>query len=158
MSSAHRRSACDQLVGELLYYGEAHRFFTRWALGLSLLRRAFEGALLGKASRKLPVDGIKDSLVGHGQAGQFYRHLYFHVGCRFLGWPGLLASRFMHQVDLLQAAAGRMESVVEARGNLAAFDCAEVLLARIRRQISRREAAAELREILADDDHSQRVA
>ena len=41
--------------------------------------------------------------------GQFYRHLYFHIGCRFLGWPGMLASWFMHQVDVRQAAAGRLE-------------------------------------------------
>ena len=87
--------------------------------------------------------------MAHGQAGQFYRHLYFHIGCRFLGWPGRLASSFMHRVDVKQAATGRMESVVEIRDNVAAFACAEVLMDRSRRRISRREAAERLREILA---------
>lgn len=115
-----------------------------------LLRRVYEGYLSGEASRKLPVDGIKEGLVAHGQAGQFYRHLYFHIGCRFLGWPGMLASWFTHQVDVGQAATGRMESAVEVRDNVAAFACAEVLLDRSRRRISRREAAERLREILAE--------
>ena len=115
-----------------------------------LLRRAYEGHLAGKAARELPVDGIKERLVAHGQAGQFYRHLHFHIGCRFLGWPGMLASWFMHQVDVRQAAAGRMESAVEVRGNVAAFACVEVLLDRSRRRISRREAAERLRDILAE--------
>jgi hypothetical protein len=75
--------------------------------------------------------------------------LYFHIGCRFLGWPGMLASWFMHQVDVKQAAAGRKESAVEARGNVAALACAEVLLNRSRRRLSRQEAAEMLREILA---------
>jgi hypothetical protein len=91
-----------------------------------LLRRAYQGFLEGKATRKIPVDGIKKELVAHGQAGQFYRHLYFHIGCQFLGWPGMLASWFMHQVDVKQAAAGRKESAVEAKGNVAALACAEV--------------------------------
>jgi len=56
----------------------------------------------------------------------------------------------MHQVDVRQAAMGRMESAVEARGNVAAFACTEVLLGRSRRRISRREAAARLWEILAE--------
>jgi hypothetical protein len=116
---------------------------------MSLLRRAYQGFLAGKATRKIPVDGIKEELVAHGQAGQFYRHLYFHIGCRFLGWPGMLASWFMHQVDVKQAAAGRMESAVEARGNIAALACAEILLDQSRRKLSRQEAAVRLREILA---------
>ena len=110
----------------------------------------YEGYLSGEATRDLPVDGIKEGLVADGQAGQFYRHLYFHIGCRFLGWPGMLASWFMHQVDVRQAATGRMESAVEIRDNVAAFACAEVLLDRSRRRISRREAAERLRKILAE--------
>jgi hypothetical protein len=55
----------------------------------------------------------------------------------------------MHQVDVRQAATGRMESAVEIRDNVAAFACGEVLLDRSRRRISRREAAERLREILA---------
>ena len=51
---------------------------------------------------------------------------------------------------LRQAAAGRMESGVEIRDNVAAFPCGEVLLDRSRRRISRREAAERLREILAE--------
>ena len=88
--------------------------------------------------------------MAHGQAGQFYRHLYFHIGCRFLGWPGMLASWLMHQVDVRQAATGRMESAVEIKDNVAALACAEVLLDRSRRRISRRETAERLREILAE--------
>ena len=117
-------------------------------MGMFLLRRAYEGHLW-EATRELPVDGIKEGLVAHGQAGQFYRHLYFHIGCRFLGWPGMLASWFMHQVDVRQAATGRMEAAVEIRDNMAAFACVEVLLDRSRRRISRREAAERLRDILA---------
>jgi hypothetical protein len=115
-----------------------------------LLRQVYEEYLSGEAMWELPIDGIKKVLVAHGQAGQFYRHLYFHIGCRFLGWPGMLASWFMHQVDVRQAAMGRMESVAEISDNVAAFACAEVLLDRSRRQISRREAAERLREILAE--------
>ena len=88
--------------------------------------------------------------MAHGQAGQFYRHLYFHIGCRFLGWPGMLASWFMHQVDMRQAAMGRMKSAVEIRDNVAAFACVEVLLDRSRRKISRRDAGGAVREILAE--------
>jgi len=54
------------------------------------------------------------------------------------------------RVDVRQAAAGRMESGVEIRDNVAAFPCGEVLLDRSRRRISRREAAERLREILAE--------
>ena len=61
----------------------------------------------------------------------------------------MLASWFMHQEDMRQAATGRMESVVEIRDNVAALACAEVLLDRSRRRITRREAAERLREILA---------
>ena len=66
-----------------------------------LLGRVYQGYFSGDAAQKLPVDGIKEELVTHGQGGQFYRHLYFHIGCRFLGWPGMLASWFMHQEDTL---------------------------------------------------------
>ena len=145
------RTASDRLVGRLVSYGEPGGVFGRLGMGMFLLRRVYEGYLSrGAAARELPVDGIKEGLVAHGQAGQLYRHLYFHIGCRFLGWPGMLASWFMHQVDVRQAAAGRIELTVEVRDNLAAFACAEVLLDRSRRRISRREAAERLRKILAE--------
>jgi hypothetical protein len=144
------RTACDRLLGRLVSYGEPEGLCSRLGMGMFLLRRSYEGYLSGSGTRQLPVDGIKKGLVAHGQAGQFYRHLYFHIGCRFLGCPGMLASWFMHQVDVRQAASGRMESVVEVRDNVAAFACAEVLLDRSRRRISRREAAERLRETLAE--------
>ena len=100
------RTACDRLVGRLVSYGEPEGVRSRLGMGMFLLRRVYEGYLSGEATRELPVDGIKEGLVAHGQAGQFYRHLYFHIGCRFLGWPGMLASWFMHQVDVRQAATG----------------------------------------------------
>jgi hypothetical protein len=56
----------------------------------------------------------------------------------------------MHQVDVRQAAMGRMESTAEIRDNVAAFACVDVLLDRSRRKITRREAAERLREILAE--------
>src|SRR6185436_7358545 len=98
------RTACDRLVGRLVSYGEPEGVCSRLGMGMFLLRRVYEGYLSGEATRELPVDGIKEGLVAHGQAGQFYRHLYFHIGCRFLGWPGMLASWFMHEVDVRQAA------------------------------------------------------
>jgi len=150
IDTVNEQTACDRLVARLVRYGEPEGVCSRLGLGLFFLRRAYEGSLSENATRQLLVDGIKHSLVAHGQAGQFYRHLQFHIGCRFLGWPGMLASWFMHQVDVRQAAAGRLESAVEVRGNEAAFACAEVLLDRSRRRISRREAAARLREILTD--------
>ena len=143
------RTACDRLVGRLVSCGELEGVCSRLEMGMFLLRRVYEEHLSEEATRQLPVDGIKDGLVAHGQAGQFYRHLYFHIGCRFLGWPGMLVSWLMHQVDVRQAAAGRLESVVEVKDNVAAFACAEVLLDRSRRRISRREATERLREILA---------
>lgn len=144
------RNACERLVRRLATYGEPEGVCIRLRTGMFLMRRAYEGSLSGKATRELPVDGIKKQLVAHGQEGQFYRHLYFHIGCRFLGWPGMLASWFAHQLDVRQAAAGRRESAAEARGNLAALACAEVLLDRSRRRISRRDTENRLREILAD--------
>src|SRR6185503_10941934 len=144
------RTACDRLVGRLVSYGEPEGVCSRLGMGMFLLRRVYEGYLSGEGTRDLPVDGIKEGLVAHGQAGQFYRHLYFHIGCRFLGWPGRLASWLMHQVDVKQAATGRMESAVEIKDNMAAFACAKVLLDRSRRMLSRREAAERLREILAE--------
>jgi hypothetical protein len=144
------RTACDRLVGRLVSYGEPEGFFGRLGMGILLLRRVYEGYLSGKVTRDLPVDGIKERFVAHGQAGQFYRHLHFHIACRFLGWPGMLASWFMHQMDMRQAAMGRLESVVEVRDNVAAFACAEILLDRSRRKLSRRETAERLREILAE--------
>jgi len=82
------RTACDRLVGRLVSYGEPEGVCSRLGMGMFLLRRVYEGYLSGEATRDLPVDGIKEGLVAHGQAGQFYRHLYFHIGCRLLGWPG----------------------------------------------------------------------
>lgn len=144
------RTACDRLVGKLVSYGEREGVRSRLGIGMFLLRQVYEEYLSGEAMWELPIDGIKKVLVAHGQAGQFYRHLYFHIGCRFLGWPGMLASWCMHQLDVRQAATGRTESAVEIRDNVAAFACAEVLLDRSRRKISRREAAERLREILAE--------
>jgi hypothetical protein len=144
------RTACDRLVRRLVSYGEPEGVFSRLRMGMFLLRRVYEGYFTGEVTREIPVDGIKEGLVAHGQAGEFYRHLYFHIGCRFLGWPGMLASWFMHQVDVMQAATGRMQSAVEIRNNVAAFACVEVLLDRSRRRISRREASERLREILAE--------
>lgn len=143
------QTACDQLVRRLVSFGEPKGAFNRVRVGLHLLNQVYERHLSGEATRNLPVDGIKDSLVAHGQAGQLYRHLYFHIGCRFLGWPGRLASWFMHQVDMKQALAGRTESAVEVEDNLAAFACADILVNRSRRRLSRREAAKQLREILS---------
>ena len=91
------RTACDRLVGRLVSNGEPEGVCSRLGMGMFLLRRVYEGYLSGEATQELPVDGIKEGLVAHGQAGQFYRHLYFHIGCRFLGWPGRLASWFMHE-------------------------------------------------------------
>jgi hypothetical protein len=147
---ASERTACDRLVGKLVSYGEPQGFWSRLRVGMFLLRRTYQKYLSAEATRKFPVDGIKKGLVAHGQAGQIYRHLYFHIGCRFLGWPGMLASWIMHQWDVRQAATGRMESAVEIRDNIAAFACAEVLLDRSRRNISRQEAAERLRDILAE--------
>jgi hypothetical protein len=144
------RTACDRLVRRLVSYGEPEGVCGRLAMGMFLLRRVYEEYLSGNATRDLPVDGIKKGLVAHGQAGQFYRHLYFHIGCRFLGWPGTLASWLTHQVDVRQAATGRMESAVEIKDNVAAFACAKVLVDRSRRRISRRRAAERLQEILAE--------
>jgi hypothetical protein len=143
------RTACDRLVGRLVSYSEPEGICSRLGMGVFLLRRSYE-ALSSEATRDLPINGIKEVLVAHGQGGQLYRHLDFHIGCRFLGWPGMLASWFMNLVDAMQAATGRVESVVEARDNVAALACAEVLLDRSRRRISRREAAERLREILAE--------
>ena len=147
---ASERTACDRLVGRLVSYGEPEGVLSRLGIGMFLLRRVYEGYLSGESTRELPVDGVKNGLVAHGQAGQFYRHLYFHIGCRFLGWPGMLASWLMHQWDVRQAAMGRTESAVEIRDNVAAFACAQVLLDRSRRKISRRDAAERLRAILAE--------
>src|SRR5262245_39734600 len=141
------RTSCDRLMGKLVSYGEPEGVCNRLRMGMFLVRRAY---LSGEVARELPVDGIKEGLVTHGQVGQLYRHLYFHIGCRFLGWPGMLASWLMHQVDVRQAAAGRMESAVEIKDNLAAFACSEVLLDRSRRRISQRQAAERLRGILAE--------
>jgi hypothetical protein len=115
------RTACDRLVGRLVSHGEPEGVWSRLGMGLFLLRQAYEESLSGEATRGLPIDGIKEELVAHGQAGQFYRHLYFHIGCRFLGWPGTFASWFMHQVDVRQASTGRMESAVELKDNEAAL-------------------------------------
>jgi hypothetical protein len=147
---ASEPTACDRLVWRLVSYGQPKGVCGRLGMGMFMLRRVYEGHLLGEATRQLPVDGIKEELVADGQAGEFYRHLYFHIGCRFLGWVGMLPSWLMHQVDMKQAAAGRMESAVEVKDNVAAFACAEVLLDRSRRRISRREAAERLQEILAE--------
>ena len=81
-------------------YGEPDGVCGRLRSGMALLRRAYEESLSGEATRELPVDGIKKQLLAYGQEGQFYRHLHFHIGCRFLGWPGMLASWFMHQFDV----------------------------------------------------------
>src|SRR4029079_9897458 len=111
------RTSCDRLVRRLVSYGEPKGVCGRLKIGLFLLRGVYEEYLSGKATRELPVDGIKKGLVAHGQAGQFYRHLCFHIGCRCLGWPVMLASWLMHQVDLRQAATGRMESAIEMKDN-----------------------------------------
>ena len=39
-------------------------------MGMFLLRRVYEGYLSGEATQELPVDGTKEGLVAHGQAGQ----------------------------------------------------------------------------------------
>src|SRR5262245_13200556 len=140
-----KRTTCDRLVRRLVSYGEPEGVCSRLWMGMFLVRRAY---LSGEATRGLPVD--KEGLVTHGKGGQFYRHLYFHIGCGFLGWPGMLASWLMHQVDVRQAATGRMESAVEIKDNLAAYACSAVLFDRSRRRISRGQAAERLREILAE--------
>ena len=143
-------NACQRLVTRLINYAEPKGTWCRLRTGVSLLWLAHKDSWPGSGARDLPVDGIKRDLVAHGQAGQFYRHLYFHIGCRFLGWPGMLASGFMHRRDIEEAAAGRRESIAEVRGNLAASECAEVLLDLSQKRISRRDAEDRLRQILAE--------
>jgi hypothetical protein len=87
-AEARSTTACDRLVARLLSCGEPKGVCTRLRVGTSLLRRAYQGFLAGKATRKIPVDGIKKELVAHGQAGQFYRHCFFILGASFLGGPG----------------------------------------------------------------------
>jgi hypothetical protein len=77
------QTACQRLVGRLVRYGEPEGVCSRLGTGMLLLRRAHEASLSGEATRELSVDGIKKQLVAHGQEGQFYRHLNFHIGCRF---------------------------------------------------------------------------
>ena len=148
--TASERTACDRLVARLVSYGEPRGFCGRWRVGLMLLQKTYGGYRRGEETRDLPVDGIRRELVEHGQQGQFYGHLSFHIGAHLLGWPGRLGSWFMNQVDEKQAATGRMESTVEVRDNVAAWACAEVLIDRSRRRMTRREAAKCLRGILAE--------
>ncbi|MEM8953499.1 MAG: hypothetical protein AAGD22_05040 [Verrucomicrobiota bacterium] len=144
-----RWTSCDRLVRRMVSWGEARGVYGRWGMGVYLLGKAYGGYKAGEKTRELPVDGIKEELVAHGQAGQFYRHLHFHIGCRFLGWPGWWASWFMNQVDERQALTGRGESAVEVKDNEAAWACAEVLKERSQRRLTRREAGEKLREIVA---------
>jgi hypothetical protein len=71
------QTACDGLVRRLVSWGELEGMLGRWRMGFYLLGKAYGGYKAGEATRDLPVDGIKAELVAHGQAGQFYRHLYF---------------------------------------------------------------------------------
>jgi len=82
--------------------------------------------------------------------GSFTGICIFILGAGFLDGPGRSRSWLMHQVDVRQAATGRMESAVEIKDNVAAFACAKVLVDRSRRSISRREGAERLQEILAE--------
>jgi len=82
--------------------------------------------------------------------GSFIGICIFILGAGFLGGLGCSRVGLCMRVDVRQAAAGRMESGVEIRDNVAAFPCGEVLLDRSRRRISRQEAAERLREILAE--------
>ena len=47
-----------------------------------------KGTLSGEATRELPVDGIKEELVAHGQGGSFTGICIFILGAGFLGGPG----------------------------------------------------------------------
>jgi len=82
------RTACDRLVGRLVSYGEPEGVYSRLGMGMFLLRRVYEGYLSGEAARELPVDGIKEGLVAHGQAGSFTGICIFILGAGFLGGPG----------------------------------------------------------------------
>ena len=119
-------------------------------MGMFLLRRVYEGYLSGEATRDLPVDGIQKGWWRMDRRGSFIGICIFILGAGFLGGPGCSRVGLCMRVDVRQAAAGRMESGVEIRDNVAAFPCGEVLLDRSRRRISRREAAERLREILAE--------
>ena len=73
-----------------------------------------KGDLSGEATQEMPVDGIKEGLVAYGQSGEFIDNFgYSSSGCRFLGGPGMFASWFLHQVDVMQAATGRVQPSVE---------------------------------------------
>ena len=80
-----KRTTCDRLVQRLISYGEPEGVCNRLGMGMFLVRRAY---LLGEETRELPVDGIKEGLVTHGQAGSSTGICTFILVAAFLGGPG----------------------------------------------------------------------
>lgn len=98
--------------------------------------------------KALPVGGFKKALVEHGQGGDIYRHLRFHIGCKLLPLAGFMISYAAELLDKRQLKQGREESKVELLDNQAARDCGVVLIDRIKRNYEDHITHEKLRMIL----------
>lgn len=141
-------TSLDRFIEALMRLAQTRTFIGRYRLGAGLLYRKFTQIQRRIQSDHLPTHGFREDLVKHGQAGEMYRHLYFHMACYLMGPPGWLFSWFIGLTDIKQAASGRQESETEVRDNLAGRECGRLITAYMKRQIDEQTTRKKLRELL----------
>ncbi len=143
-------TSLDRFLDTLIALVKPNSFRARYVLGTGILMRTFIKTRRRINSRTLPTSGFKESLISHGQKGQMYRHLYFHLACYLLGPLGMMLSWGIGLIDVKQAASGRKESETEIRDNLAGRECGVVLTQFFKGRLDEEDVRARLRSILAE--------
>ena len=143
-------TSLDRFINTIIKLAEPGSIVKRYRLGIGLLSRIFQSTRKGIRSRHLPTVGFKDNLVKHGQKGEMYRHLYFHLACYLLGPMGWAVSWFIGLIDIQQAAKGRKESETEVRDNVAGRECGRILTFYMMGKVDEITARKQLKRVLAD--------
>jgi hypothetical protein len=144
-------TALDRFIAGLFIISKPGNLFTRYRLGLGLIARQMHRMRKTIPCRNLPTSGFHHDLWQHGQKGQMYRHLYFHLGCVLLGPAGHLLSRAMDWLDRRQQKSGRLESATEVRDNIAGRECGRILKTYLRGKSDQATARRQLRRLLREE-------
>ena len=142
-------TSLDRFINILLRLARPGSLIARYRLGLGLLYRKYQHIKKRIQSDHLPTSGFNNELVKDGQAGEMYRHLYFHIACYLLGPPGWLFSWAIGLTDIKQASSGRKESKTEVRDNIAGRECGRVLNAFMKGKVDEKSTRRQLRQILS---------
>ncbi|MDP0489454.1 MAG: hypothetical protein Q7Q71_00210 [Verrucomicrobiota bacterium JB023] len=141
--------ALDRFISGLVKIAKPGSLLSRYQLGFGLVYRQFKKLKARIKTVNLPVSGFREDLHAHGQGGEMFRHLYWHMGCSLMGWLGGAISWATHRMDVKQMESGRAESTSEVLDNLAGRACGRALRSYLKGKLNETQLRDELRRILS---------